>query len=123
MSPVGDFFMANIFIISWDQLGVECVFNASEADRQITFEILQNTYDSNRPKQNSATLLHWLRLRAQFNSQRFYEIYAIEVEEGIEQQDIKRMFEQDPQGSADLVRNRGTCLYNNRQDKTKVKIT
>ena len=115
--------MSNIFIISWDQLGVECVFNATEADRQITFEILQGTYDETAPRQSGSTLLHYLKLRAKFNQQRHYEIYAIEVEDGIDKDDIKEMFERDPQGSADLVRRRGTCLYSDRQEVGKLKIT
>lgn len=115
--------MSNTFIISWDQLGVECVFNASEVDRQTTFEMLQGTYNKDASKRSSGELLHFLKLRAKFNSHRFYEIYAIEVEDGIEHQDIKDMFESDPQGSADLIRSRGTCLYSDRQDLTKVKIT
>jgi hypothetical protein len=115
--------MTNTFIISWDQLGVECVFNATEADQQITFEMLQNTYDQTAPRQSSGSILPLLKLRAQFNPQRHYEIYAIEVEQGIDQNDIKNMFEQDPQGSADLVRSRGSCLYSNRQNLKELKIT
>lgn len=115
--------MTNTFIISWDQLGVECVFNATEADQQITFEILQGTYNEHTPSQSSGSILSLLKLRAQFNGHRHYEIYAIEVEDGIDETDIKQMFEQDPQDSADLVRSRGSCLYSNRQNMKEVKIT
>lgn len=115
--------MPNTYIISWDQLGVECVFNATEADKQITFEILKGTYNDTTPRHNSGTLLHFLELRARVNSQRHYEIYVIEVEDDISQHDLEEMFESNPQGSADLIRNRGTCLYSDRADPTKVKIT
>ena len=115
--------MSTTYIISWDQLGVECIFNATEADRQITFEMLKGTYDGTTPRHTSGSLLHFLELRARVNSQRHYEIYAIEVENDISQQDLEEMFESNPQGSADLIRNRGTCLYSDRADQTKVKIT
>lgn len=114
--------MADTLIISWDQLGVECVFNASEQDRQITFEMLAGTYDERSPRHSPQSLLNMLILRARYNSHRHYEIYAIDVEEGITSEDIKQMFEDDPQGSADLIRSRGRQLFSDRIRETDIKI-
>lgn len=114
--------MADTLIISWDQLGVECVFNASEQDRQMTFEILAGTYDERSPRHSPQSLLNLFLLRARINNHRHYEVYAIEVEEGISADDIKQMFEDSPQSSADLIRSRGRKLYSNRQSETDIKI-
>ena len=41
---------------------------------------------------------------------------------GISDEDIRSMFENDPQGSADLIRDRGRKIYSDRRDATAVKI-
>jgi hypothetical protein len=64
-------------------------------------------------------LMH-LRLRAQHNPQRHYEIYFIGAEEGIGEEAIRSMFQRDPQGTADLIRERGERFYSNRIEKTAV---
>ena len=115
--------MTDTFIISWDNTGVECVFNASESERQKTFNMLANTYNPEDKTHNPNSLLNMLVLRARYNPQRHYEIYAMDAEEGITEADIKEMFENDPQGSADLIRERGRKLYGDRLDKSHVKIT
>lgn len=58
-------------------------------------------------------LLH-MRLRAQSNPQRHYEIYFIGVDAEISEQDITAMFESNPQTAADTIRERGECFYSDR---------
>jgi hypothetical protein len=55
-----------------------------------------------------------LRLRAQFNPQRHYEIYIVEATDGITEADIRDMFEADPQMAADTIRELGTVFYSDR---------
>jgi hypothetical protein len=64
-----------------------------------------------------------LLLRARVNSQRHYEIYSVEATDGITAEDIREMFEADPQGAADTIRRLGHCLYSDRAEKYKVAIT
>jgi hypothetical protein len=59
---------------------------------------------------------HW-QLRARFNTQRHYEIYAIGVDGTITQEDIRDMFETDPQYAADLIRARGERIYSDRRSQ------
>jgi len=59
---------------------------------------------------------HW-QLRARYNSQRCYEIYAIGVDGTITQEDIRDMFETDPQYTADLIRARGEKIYSDRRSR------
>jgi hypothetical protein len=55
-----------------------------------------------------------MRLRAQYNPQRHYEIYFVGVDNEIETQNITEMFEADPQAAADTIRQRGKCFYSDR---------
>jgi hypothetical protein len=57
---------------------------------------------------------HHLRLRAQFNPQRHYEIYIVEATDGITEADIRDMFEASPQTAADTIRELGTVFYSDR---------
>lgn len=60
--------------------------------------------------------LFHMRLRAQYNPQRHYEIYFIGVDDEIVEQDITEMFNNDPQMAADTIRARGECFYSDRLD-------
>jgi hypothetical protein len=64
-----------------------------------------------------------MMLRARVNSQRHYELYAIDCDNSIDKTDIEQMFETDPQSAADLFRSRGHRLYSDRAEKNRVKIT
>jgi hypothetical protein len=66
-----------------------------------------------------ANPLH-LRLRAQHNLDRHYEIYFVDAEEGITEDDIRAMFRASPQTAADSVREKGICFYSNRKTKAAV---
>jgi len=113
--------MSNIFVLSWDCTGLESCINITAIEKQIVWETLQsNTKPSRRDE--VSVLIDRLVLRAKYNSQRHYEIYSITVEDGIEEEDIVEMFQNDPQYSADLVRQRGNKIYSDRLDKTNVKI-
>jgi hypothetical protein len=63
---------------------------------------------------NNFNVMHW-EMRAQYNPQRHYEIYAIGVDSSITQEDIRDMFETDPQYAADLIRARGERIYGHRR--------
>jgi cell division ATPase FtsA len=54
-------------------------------------------------------------MRAQANTQRHYEIYAIGVDGNITQEDIAEMFKTDAQYAADLIRARGEKIYSDRR--------
>jgi len=62
-------------------------------------------------------------LRAQVNSQRHYELYAVDCDINISKQDIEKMFEDSPQAAADLFRSRGHKMYGDRANRNRVVIT
>lgn len=103
------------FAVMWDCHGLEAVEKVPQ-DSDYTFAVLANKKRPDMPALN-----HW-RLRAQFNPQRFYEIYLVSAEPGIDVDDIKAMFAQHPQTAADTVRRLGQCWFSNRNHTTKAVI-
>jgi hypothetical protein len=102
--------MTHQFVIMWDCNGLEYVGDITAESGRKTWAALQGQEYRGMPN-----LLH-MRLRAQMNHQRNYEIYFVDAVEGITEQDIRDMFEADPQTAADTVRSRGECFYSNRLD-------
>ena len=101
------------FAIMWDCNGLEAVARVpNPADT--TFALLKSTEPPRPPN-----IMHW-RLRAQFNTQRHYEIYIITTEPGIGEDDIRNMFDNDPQSAADTIRSIGHCYHSDRQTQKAV---
>lgn len=97
----------SIYAVMWDCNGLEAVVKVpNPADR--TFALLKGAEPPQMPALN-----HW-RLRAQFNPQRYYEIYTVTAEPGITADDIRAMFEAAPQTAADTIRRIGNQFYSNR---------
>ena len=106
----------NWFAVMWDCHGLEAVQHIPDL-KLTTFALLTDTEPPAMPN-----LAHW-RLRAQFNSQRYYEIYLLSAEPGISVDDIREMFEADPQTAADTCRRLGQVFYSDRNQNHKVAIT
>jgi hypothetical protein len=109
---------SNLFLVAWDCNGLEAVVNISDLEKQNVWATLQ---DKEAPKK-IGSIVNYLMLRARANSQRHYEIYTMNVENGITDDDLRDMFGRDPQGSADLIRDRGNQIYSDRVDQNSVKI-
>lgn len=110
--------MSNLFLLSWDSNGLEACLNLTDYEKETTWATLK---DEDPPVKIGSMVRH-LMLRAQANPQRHYEIYTMTANDGITDEDIRAMFDQDPQGSADLIRDRGNKIYSDRRDTTSVKI-
>jgi hypothetical protein len=83
----------NAYLFSWDCTGVEAIIPITQYEDWDTV--------------NAFAVL----LRARFNSQRFYEVYAVDCDPGITEQDWRDMWAASPQMCADMIRKRGVCLY------------
>ena len=102
-----------MFAIMWDCNGLEAVVRVPHpADR--TFALLKGVEPPRPPN-----IMHW-ELRARYNSQRHYEIYLITATPGITEDDIRNMFEADPQTAADTIRRIGHQHYSDRQNQKAV---
>ena len=111
----------NLFVISWDNLGVEAIIPVTTALQDDVFNAIK-TGKSNALKDINHTV-GMMMLRARYNQQRHYEIYTLLADRGITVEDLKKQFEMAPQEMADLVRERGTKLYSDRLKPSNCKIT
>ena len=97
----------------WDCNGLEAVEQLPDP-AETTFALLKGTEPPKPPN-----IMHW-RLRAQFNTQRHYEIYVFETVKGITKDDIVEMFEASPQHAADTIREIGTVFHSDRRTEKAV---
>jgi len=105
--------MTHQFVVMWCNQGLEYVCDITAEQGRKTWATLKGEEYRSMPN-----LLH-MRLRAQYNTQRHYEIYFVEAEEGITEDDIRDMFDTSPQTAANTIRERGECFYSDRLDQTK----
>jgi len=103
----------------WDCTGLEYLEDITEYehwDALQTFEILKTGQGQTNPL---GQRLSYMTLRARFNSQRFYEIYAFTSNDSTKE-DFVEMFETNPQGMADLIRANGVKIYSDRRSNQPV---
>lgn len=104
-----------LFAVMWDCHGLEALARIPDP-ADTTFALLQSKKAPEMPN-----IMHW-QLRAQANSQRHYEIYTFSVEPGIDIDDIRDMFEANPQLAADTIRRIGHQIYSDRVEEHKIAI-
>jgi RNA recognition motif-containing protein len=109
--------MAN-FLLSWDMYGLESCIDLTEYEHEEDNRLIEAMQTGQDPGSKFGSLLQKVMLRARFNSHRHYEIYVIKVSEDINEQDIREMFEQNPNNSAELIRKRGQKLFSDRIEPT-----
>ncbi len=121
----------NVFVLSWDNEGLESVVPVSDIEakndvleKERMLQILSDpdSVDPGFKGQSIAGIVQRLILRAQFNTQRHYEIYSVCVDASIDADTLRQYFEDNPQGAADLIRERGNKIYSNRRTKAPVII-
>ena len=111
--------MSHQFLIMWCNEGLECCIDVTADQQRRMWQKLKGEPVSETAIPNYQHLL----LRARYNSQRRYEIYTCEATDGITAEDIREMFEADPQSAADTIRRRGHCLHSDRAERHRVAIT
>ncbi len=109
--------MSNTIALMWDCNGLEAAVNVSDISKKRMWAALKG--EDLKTVQAEPNLMHW-QLRAQFNSQRHYEIYLVEVDDGITVDDIRQAFEDNPQHMADTVRRIGHQFYSDRRQERDV---
>ena len=108
------------FVISWCQEGLEGIIPVSDLEKKEMWDVLNGKTPAVRDAQH---LVNMMLLRARFNPQRHYEVYAVDTEPSIGEEDLRRLFIETPQYAADLVRARGKSLFSDRAPKDHIKIT
>ena len=101
--------MDHLFLVMWCCEGLECVVDLTEKEKQNTMKVLKGE------KPEGFGFVTMLTMRARANTQRAYEIYTIWASPGTTRDDLIKMFTDTPQQAADLVRERGSCMYSDRK--------
>ena len=107
----------NAFIFSWDCEGIESIVPISQyehIDRDNTMRLLREQPIIRSPLNS---IIQSLMLRARFNPQRNYEIYAVDCSKDMDQKFWQEQWEKYPQETAELIRERGHQLYSDRRTK------
>jgi hypothetical protein len=113
----------NTFIFSWDMYGIETILPISKYEHWEHEQLLQMLAGQDRARNPLHNIIQGLLLRAKFNSQRRYEIYAVACNEECDEAFWQQQWKEFPQETANIIRERGHKLYSDRIDTSKVKIT
>jgi hypothetical protein len=108
------------YIVSWDCEGVEFLEEITEhhPDNWAKNHLFDSIKTSKRVEKGLGFNLTNLKLRAQANTHRHYEIYVFTSDDGIGPEDIREWFEMDPQSFADWVRaNHSYKIWDDRAKK------
>ena len=112
----------NAYLVYWCSEGLESVVPITQyehIDAENTFRILSNQDPIRNPMYS---IIQMMILRGRVNSQRHYELYAIDCDKTITKENLEQMFEDDPQAAADLIRSQGVKVFSDRAVKNRVKI-
>jgi hypothetical protein len=107
----------NAYIFMWCNEGLDSLVPITQYEDDMLIEAIK--HGKIMPSKVDH-ILTYMALRARFNSQRVYEIYAMDCDEDLSEDDLRQCFDDDPQGIVDLIRERGIKLYSDyNRKKTK----
>jgi len=113
----------NAFIFSWDQLGIEAIIPISQYEQYDQENLLRMIASEDTVRNPLTSIVQNLLLRARYNTHRHHEIYAIDCAKEMDEEFWREQWEDQPQFTAELIRERGHKLYSDRIETYKVKIT
>lgn len=104
----------NKFLAMWDCNGLECLIDITDLEGDAMMAGLKG--ESYKVPFNLSMML----LRARVNSQRSYEIYSFTTDSTLGYDEVKAVFEDDPQTIVDLIRKQGNMIFSDYTTKKKV---
>ena len=104
----------NAFIFSWDQLGIESIRPITQYEYHEQENTMRLLREQPRIRNPLDGVVRNLLMRARFNPQRHYEIYAVDCTEGMDEKFWREQWDEYPQETAELIRDRGHKLYSDR---------
>jgi hypothetical protein len=110
----------NAFIFSWNSYGIESIIPISqyeEMDKENVWRLLNNEPSVRNPIND---IIRSLLLRARMNPQRNYEVYAIDCESSLDEEFWNEQWDTNPQGCADIIREKGLKLWSDRRTSNHV---
>jgi hypothetical protein len=120
------------FVVYWCSEGLESITDitqkisdSEQAEKEKVWEILKSpelNSPDNEPMRMLNQMIQLMIMRAKANSHRHYEIYTINTDDDIDREQLEDLFKKNPQGSADLIRERGVKIYSDRsQDRVVIR--
>lgn len=110
----------NAFIFSWDQLGIEAIVPITQYEHHDKQNLIRILSEKSVERNPLDSIVRSLILRARYNPQRHYEIYAVDCDASLDEAFWRKQWEENPQYTADLIRERGHKLYSDRVTKKPV---
>jgi len=112
------------FVAMWDMNGLESLLNVTQIEKEHKQWEKENICRILKEEKTAVKPAHVpldiMIMRAKFNSQRHYEIYAFDSE--LSEQDISKTFETSPQVMVDAIRRIGHKFYSDRATQSAVII-
>ena len=104
----------NAYLFMWNCHGIESIVPITQYEDQHKLDIWNILQEKPTGKNPLNDIMMSMEMRARFNSVRNYEIYAMDCEEGITEEDLFDFWDTSPQAAADLTRERGVRIYSDR---------
>jgi hypothetical protein len=105
----------NAYIFSWDNTGIESIIPITQYEHIERDNTMRRLGDEATVRSPLTSIMQGLLLRARYNPQRHYEIYSVDCSVEMDETWWREQWTHDPQGCADLIRERGNKLYSDRQ--------
>jgi hypothetical protein len=102
------------FLAMWDCNGLESLFDITDSDHDAMMAGLKG--ETFRTPYNISMMI----MRARFNTQRSYEIYAFTTEEDIDYDTVLEMFKHSPQVIVNAIRKNGHKIHSDYHPSQKV---
>lgn len=100
---------SHCYVAYFDCLGFECILDATNHDKKKIWAALQDKNHERFP-------LNQMILRAKFNPQRNPEIWSFWSD--LDRTTLMEVAQESPQLMANLIREKGTCLYSLPKEKS-----
>jgi hypothetical protein len=104
----------NAYLFMWNSHGIESIVPITQYEDQHKLDIWNILQEKPTGKNPLNDILMSMKMRARFNTVRNYEIYAMDCEEGITQEDLFDFWDNNPQAAADLTREKGVKILSDR---------
>lgn len=104
----------NRFLAMWDCNGLECLFDITDHDGDMLMAKLKG--ETFKVPYNISMMM----MRARTNLQRSYEIYSFTTDSSLDYDDVKALFETDPQTIVNSIREHGHMIHSDYNPRQKV---
>jgi hypothetical protein len=104
----------NAYIFMWDCYGIESIVPITQYEHWDHENLLKLLADKPTVRNPINSIIQRLIIRARFNTQRNYEIYAVNCNEDMDESFWKLQWQTEPQQTAGLIRQHGMKIYSDR---------